>query len=197
MAAMADVDEKSKNSGKRAYRKANAKTPSHRYATWLAASMDDEVLEISRKEYGDIEGKISPLEKRMDETKRETDRLKAELIRAKALAPKIEALAKSLDEFKAMQLRVNLGHLQEFTRLRNFYEQSIIPCFDAQTHKIAGLQSHFTTLWSVVAKYLGYSHVATPYPSKKTTIVAHSPAHAATSHVHQHKYPVIRTVAAL
>lgn len=197
MAAIADIDEKSKNPGKRMYRKANAKPLSHRYATRLAASMDDEVLEISRKEYGNIERKTNKLEKQIEETKQETDCLKAKLIQAEALTPKIEALAKSLDEFRATQLRVNLGHLQEFTHLRDFYGQSIVPRFDAQSREIAGLQSHFSTLWGIVAKYLGFSHVTTPYPTKKMTIVTHSPAHAATSHVHQHKFPTIRTVAAL
>ena len=137
------------------------------------------------------------LEKRMDETKQEADRLKAELFRAEALTPKIEALAKSLDEFKATQLRVNLGHLQEFTRLRDFYRQSIDPHFDVQAREIAGLQSHFSTLWSIVAKYLGFSQAPTPSSTKKTTVVAHSPAHISASHAHQHKFAVIRTVASL
>ena len=96
--------------------------------------MDDEVLEISQKEYGDIEGKISSLEKRMDETKRETDHLKAELIRAEALAPKIEALAKSLDEFKATHTGGEGLWKQVFTCWEHFRLcHKVLPMFQPDT----------------------------------------------------------------
>ena len=88
-----------KEAGKRSYKKAKAKVPSHRYPTRQAMAQTEETLELSKKEFGDIEGKIKTMEEKMEELKKETDRLREELARAEALAPKVDALSTSLDSF--------------------------------------------------------------------------------------------------
>ena len=154
MAEIQELEEKAKTAGKRAYKKGQGKVPTHRYPTRFSGSQADEVLELSRKEFGDVAAKIAAVEERMEGMRKETERLEAELTRVDALTPKIDALSSALEEFKVSQLKINFGSFQHFANLRDFYTKTIGPRLDAHSRDIAGLHARYDSLYAVAVDVL-------------------------------------------
>ena len=154
MAGIQETEEKAKAAGKRAYKKARGKAPTHRYPTRFSGAQVDDVLEIGRKEYGDVAARIQAVEERMEDMKKEKERLEAELTRLDALAPKIDALGTALEEFKVSQLKINFGSFQHFANLRDFYTNTISPRLDAHARDIAALNARYASLYAVAVDVL-------------------------------------------
>jgi len=133
MAEIQDLEEQAKTAGKRSYKKARGKAPTHRYPTRYSGSQADEILQLGKKEYGDVDSRIKAVEERMEEMKKEKEQLETELEKMVVLVPKIDALTVSLNNFKMSQLKINLGAFQEFTHLRQFYTNTVAPKLDAHS----------------------------------------------------------------
>ena len=163
MAEIQDLEERAKTAGKRSYKKARGKAPTHRYPTRYSGSQADEILQLGKKEYGDVDSRIKAVEERMEEMKKEKEQLETELEKMAALAPKIDTLTASLNDFKMSQLKINLGAFQEFTHLRQFYTNAVAPKLDAHSRDIAGLNARYTAIYSLVIKLLN------PQPNGRKT----------------------------
>ena len=152
---ISEGDEKAQVGGKRSYRKAKDKVPSHRYPTCSSKVQDDVVLEALKKDVERIEQRITVLEGRVEGLLREIEELRAELVRAEALAPKIDALASSLLEFRESQAKFNLSSLQEFARIKTLYSDTIEPRLNAQALDLVNLNAHYNMLHALTAHLVG------------------------------------------
>jgi len=202
MAEIQEGDEKSKVLGKRAYRKAKDKVQRHRYPTRYAEAQGDEILEISRKEFGDIEGRIKTVEERMEEMKKEKERLEEELAKVEALTPKLEALTASLNEFKMTQVKLNIGSFQEFARLRSLYADVVEPRLVAHGRDIAGLHARYQSLYHIAATLLGHQQqqqqLARRTSVRRTASTSPHPPMNVSNPIHkQIQLPSIRQIAAM
>ena len=154
MAEIDELEEKAKTAGKRLYKKARGKVATHRYPTRYSGSQADEVLELGRKEFGDVAARIQAVEERMEDMKKEKERLEAELTRLDALTPKIDALALALEDFKNSQLKINIGSFQHFATLRDLYVNTVVPRIDAHSREIAALNARYNSLYAVAVDVL-------------------------------------------
>jgi len=154
MAEIQELEDKAKTAGKRTYKKARGKLPTHRYPTRYSGSQADEVLELGRKEFGDVAAKIQAVEERMEEMKGEKERLESELTRIEGLTSKIDAMSSALENFKASQVKINLGTLQHFANLRSFYAEKVCPQLDAHSREIAALNTKFGSLYGMAVEVL-------------------------------------------
>jgi hypothetical protein len=148
-----DLEKRGPKKGKRSYRKAKAKarTPTHRYPTRLSTAQAEDVLQLGQKEYGDLDGRMKALEERMVVNKEEIERLEAELVHAEELSPKIDALTRCLEGFRTTQLKINIGVIQEFARLRSFYATIVEPKVSSHSTEIAGLKARYNMLHALAA----------------------------------------------
>ena len=154
MAEIQELEEKAKTAGKRGYKKARGKMPTHRYPTRFSGFQADEVLTLGRKEFGDVAAKIQAVEERLEGMKTEKERLEAELTRVDALTTKIDALSSALEAFKTTQLKFNISTFQHFANLRDFYANTIGPRLDAHSREIAGLNARYNSLYAVAVDVL-------------------------------------------
>ena len=161
---LAEVEEKKKKQrGKRAYRKARGKGPSHRYPTrYSVMAKFDEVVEVGKREYEDLEGRIQKIETRQEKVKEEIERIEADLARAVKVAPQISTLTKSLEEFKTAQLRINLNIIQELLRLKSTYAEVLEKRTSAHTTELSLLTARFNVLQSIATSLIASRVPDTP-----------------------------------
>ena len=145
---------KGKEGGKRGYRKAKAKGPTHRYPTRYWADQAQEVVELSSKAYEDLANRVRRVEERQEGAHREVKRLEAELTHVEELSPKIDALADSLDDFKCAQLKVNVGILKELVKLRTHNADTVDPKLTAHTSELSLLTARYNILQSIASSLI-------------------------------------------
>jgi len=174
-----DADERGKIAGKRGYKKARGRVPTHHYPTRFATSQADDVVEPSRKEYGDIEGKMKKLEERIEENQREIGRLGEELTKVEALAPKIGSLQTSFETFRLNQVRVNFSTFREFSTLKNRILENVEARLNLHSRDVANLNDRYNSLQALAIHLLGHNNATA---GAKTRAYSYSPAAFPSNH---------------
>ena len=145
LAEAKEEDEKG-SCGKRWYRKARCKLPTHRYPTRYSEAQTDEVVNFGRKEYGPIEEKIKKMTARIQINQAEADRIRDELAKAEALETKIASLSSAFQLFRSSQVSVNMGFIMEQGRLRNLLDTDVQNRLDGYARNISDLYSRYDVL---------------------------------------------------
>ena len=148
-----------KGGGKREYRKAKGKAPTHHYPTRLTTKITDEIVEANRKELGDVAERIQAMAGRIDGYEKEIKRLQADLAKVEELAPKIEALSAAFESFRTNQIKINLGTIQEFARIRSQVFDSIEPRLVVHARDVADLNARYHALYALAMALLGQQQV--------------------------------------
>jgi hypothetical protein len=170
MAEIQELEDRAKATGKRGYKKGKAKVPSHRYPTRFSSEQADEVLELSKKEFGDVESKIKTLEERVEEAKTERSKLKEDLVRAEALASRIDTMSASLDSFRLAQIKINLSSMQQLNGFKARLEE-VEPRLDAQQRDVNILVNRYNMIQEVVNGFILQQNVRRNPPRKVTPSV--------------------------
>ena len=154
--------------GKRAYRKAKAKGPSHRYPTRYSAEHGSEPVEPSKKTLREVEEKIRKIEGRQERTQREIARIESDLTVLEEMSAKIDALATSLEDFKTAQVKINVGILKEIVKLKALYSDTVDPKLTAHTGELALLTARFHMLQAIAGNLIA-NRTATTTPTYTAT----------------------------
>ena len=195
---------------------ANHRYPT-RYAKLNAKLKDKEVLQLSRKEYGDMEERMARLEERIDKQEEELIELRKKLDTVEALAPKVSELSAAFDSFQTNQIKFNLLTSQEVGRLRICQQNDYGPRLETTTRDIASLNQRFAAIFTLATGILGQHAVASrlipdgktpshgyqnpnysPHflpPARPFSDLTHAPIHRPLNH--PHTLPPIRRVGAM
>ena len=141
--------------GKRAYRKAKERPIGHRYPTRYAEAIVEEAIEVSRKEFVELEKKGKVYEERVKALEEEIAQVKTDLAKAEALGPKVELLAAAFEKFRASQVNINLSLVSQHARLRNDHASTIEPMIAKHNRDIANLNNRYYALYSMTANLMG------------------------------------------
>jgi hypothetical protein len=157
----ADLEEakRSKKKGKRGYRKGRGRV-NHRYPTRYSESFEDDRVQLSSREYGDVERKARNLEDRVDRQQKEVSRLREELAKVEALTPKISELSAAFENFRTHQVRISFGAGQDLNRLRNHVHGEVSTQLGTHAKEIASLNTRYQALFSVAAAILAQQNAA-------------------------------------
>ena len=156
-----EEEEKVGSPGKRSYRKAKAKGPAHRYPTRYATRSDDG-LELSKEDLTKMEERVEKVETRMGEMREELNKLRDDLAETEELMPKIDALTTTLNTFRASQIRINIGSIQEFARVQALNTENILPRLETHAQDITNLNARFNMLYALALSMLGQKPTVSP-----------------------------------
>ena len=145
--------------GKRAYKKTKGRGSSHRYPTRSNCTFDEndaplDLAEPNKAESADLEARIQKLEAQQEKGLSEVKRLEADLLRAAELAPKIATLTATMEDFKSVQLKVNLNIIQEIVKLKTSYIDSLGAKAATHTTDIALLSARFNVLQTIASSLI-------------------------------------------
>ena len=144
--------------GKRGYRKANGRTHTHQYPTRYSAAQADDIVELSAKEYSNIDAKMKKLEGKIEDNQNEIGRLSGELTKVEKLASKIELLTSSFDTFRLNQVRVNFSTFREVSSLKSRLLDNVETRLNLHSREVANLNDRYAGLQALAIQLLSKQH---------------------------------------
>jgi hypothetical protein len=148
-----ETTKKSRPAGRRDYRRSRGR-PKHQHNTRFAAAYDDEPVQLTRRDIGDIERRTRKVEERVEGQKREVERLRKELAEVQALTPKISELSASFENFRSNQLKINHVIFQDLTRLRERITDHIDPRIGVLGRDVSNLYARYQSLFTIASNLL-------------------------------------------
>ena len=194
MAAAKEEKEKRESQGKRSYRKARERLPTHRYPTPYSDSDDDKPLEIGWKEYEKLEEKIKTLEEAAEETRKEEKELREKLAENRTLIDQITALETALENFKMIQVKVNLNAIHEIARIHHLTDNNLTPSINRQAREITDLQGRYQVLAGSVNVLLSQQYARKPTPRKTPPAPNHSSSGRKRTPMKSNQLPPLRNI---
>lgn len=143
------ITERAKGAGKRSYRKKNSPLAFHKYPTRLATSQADQVLQISIKEYGDIEEKIRDSERKITEVRQEIADLQEELEHVKEVSTRIDTINQTLQAFQNSQVKINVEIFKSLASFRDVCFDALQPRVDRHDSELQDLYTRFAKLCAI------------------------------------------------
>ena len=131
-------------------------------------------IQVTKKEYGEIEKKMRKTEERLDRQRREAQELREEMAKVKALAAKISELSDTFQKFQANQERINRAVSQEITELRSRVNGEVTPTLEAHAQVLTGLNARYTSIYNIATGLISQQSPGRSAASPNVSLPAHS-----------------------